>query len=67
MYHEFSFLYRYVREAGGVCVADEVQTGFGRVGQHMWAFQLQGEGMLNSPIFYIYSRFEFYSELIVTM
>ncbi|GFS39297.1 ethanolamine-phosphate phospho-lyase [Trichonephila inaurata madagascariensis] len=27
----------------GVCVADEVQTGFGRVGKHMWAFQLQGE------------------------
>jgi len=36
-------VYKYVREAGGVCVADEVQTGFGRVGQHMWAFQLQGE------------------------
>lgn len=35
--------YRYVREAGGVCIADEVQTGFGRVGKHMWAFQLQGE------------------------
>lgn len=24
-------------------VADEVQTGFGRVGSHFWAFQLQGE------------------------
>ncbi|KAF8783327.1 Ethanolamine-phosphate phospho-lyase like protein [Argiope bruennichi] len=33
----------YVRQAGGVCVADEVQTGFGRVGKHMWAFELQGE------------------------
>ncbi|KFM69294.1 Alanine--glyoxylate aminotransferase 2-like 1, partial [Stegodyphus mimosarum] len=38
-----SQVYKYVREAGGVCVADEVQTGFGRVGEHMWAFQLQGE------------------------
>ena len=30
-----------MRQAGGVCVADEVQTGFGRVGDRMWAFQLQ--------------------------
>ncbi|GBN22172.1 Ethanolamine-phosphate phospho-lyase [Araneus ventricosus] len=34
-------VYKYVRQAGGVCVADEVQTGFGRVGKHMWAFELQ--------------------------
>ncbi|KAL7848734.1 hypothetical protein SRHO_G00203570 [Serrasalmus rhombeus] len=33
----------YVRAAGGVFVADEIQTGFGRVGSHFWAFQLQGE------------------------
>ncbi|CAL8308290.1 unnamed protein product [Arctogadus glacialis] len=33
----------YVRSAGGVLVVDEVQTGFGRVGSHFWAFQLQGE------------------------
>ncbi|MCY4018436.1 MAG: aminotransferase class III-fold pyridoxal phosphate-dependent enzyme [Chloroflexi bacterium] len=31
-----------VREAGGLCVADEVQTGFGRVGSHFWSFQLSG-------------------------
>ncbi|KAF7662488.1 hypothetical protein LDENG_00234480 [Lucifuga dentata] len=31
----------YVHSAGGVFVADEVQTGFGRVGSHFWAFQLQ--------------------------
>jgi 4-aminobutyrate aminotransferase-like enzyme/Ser/Thr protein kinase RdoA (MazF antagonist) len=31
-----------VREAGGVCIADEVQVGFGRVGSHMWAFETQG-------------------------
>ena len=34
--------YRHVREAGGVCVADEVQVGFGRVGDAFWAFELQG-------------------------
>ena len=32
----------YIREAGGVCVADEVQVGFGRVGTHFWAFETQG-------------------------
>ncbi|XP_017269807.1 ethanolamine-phosphate phospho-lyase [Kryptolebias marmoratus] len=32
-----------VRGAGGVFIADEVQVGFGRVGSHFWAFQLQGE------------------------
>uniref|UniRef100_A0A673L5U5 5-phosphohydroxy-L-lysine phospho-lyase-like n=1 Tax=Sinocyclocheilus rhinocerous TaxID=307959 RepID=A0A673L5U5_9TELE len=37
------FPLRYVREAGGIYVADEIQTGFGRVGSHFWAFQLQGE------------------------
>jgi 4-aminobutyrate aminotransferase-like enzyme/Ser/Thr protein kinase RdoA (MazF antagonist) len=34
--------YRIVRHAGGVCIADEVQTGFGRVGTHFWAFETQG-------------------------
>jgi 4-aminobutyrate aminotransferase-like enzyme len=34
--------YRHVRAAGGVCIADEVQVGFGRVGSHMWAFETQG-------------------------
>jgi 4-aminobutyrate aminotransferase-like enzyme len=31
--------YDYVRSAGGVCIADEVQTGCGRSGDHFWAFQ----------------------------
>lgn len=35
-------VYRLVREAGGVCIADEVQVGFGRVGSHWWAFEAQG-------------------------
>jgi len=30
-----------VRAAGGVCVADEVQTGFGRAGTHFWMFESQ--------------------------
>ena len=34
--------YQYAREAGAVCIADEVQVGFGRVGSHMWAFETQG-------------------------
>ncbi len=33
--------YQYVREAGGVCIADEVQVGFGRVGEKFWGFELQ--------------------------
>jgi 4-aminobutyrate aminotransferase-like enzyme len=34
--------YEHVRRAGGLCLADEVQVGFGRVGSHMWAFETQG-------------------------
>lgn len=34
--------YAAVREAGGVCIADEVQVGFGRVGSAFWGFELQG-------------------------
>lgn len=32
-------VYEAVHEAGGVCIADEVQTGFGRIGTHFWAFE----------------------------
>ena len=35
-------VYSAVREAGGVCIADEVQTGFGRVGTHFWGFERYG-------------------------
>ncbi|HSD66257.1 MAG TPA: aminotransferase class III-fold pyridoxal phosphate-dependent enzyme, partial [Vicinamibacteria bacterium] len=34
--------YRHVRAAGGVTIADEVQTGFGRLGEHFWGFEAQG-------------------------
>ena len=35
-------VYRHVRAAGGLCIADEVQTGYGRLGMHFWAFESQG-------------------------
>jgi 4-aminobutyrate aminotransferase-like enzyme len=31
-----------VRAAGGLCVADEVQSGFGRTGAHFWGFEAHG-------------------------
>jgi len=34
--------YRHVRAAGGLCISDEVQTGFGRTGTNFWGFQNQG-------------------------
>jgi 4-aminobutyrate aminotransferase-like enzyme len=34
-------VYKHVRAAGGVCIADEVQVGFGRVGDAFWGFELQ--------------------------
>src|SRR6267142_1776016 len=34
--------YSHVRAAGGVCIADEVQVGFGRLGTHFWGFETQG-------------------------
>ncbi len=34
--------YKIVREHGGVCIADEVQAGFGRTGSHYWGFESQG-------------------------
>ncbi|CAL4084170.1 unnamed protein product, partial [Meganyctiphanes norvegica] len=35
-------IYRMVKESGGLCIADEVQTALGRVGSHLWSFQAQG-------------------------
>ena len=35
-------VYRHVRGAGAVCIADEVQVGFGRLGTHFWGFETQG-------------------------
>lgn len=35
-------LYPAVRAYGGLCISDEVQTGFGRVGDHFWGFEQHG-------------------------
>jgi 4-aminobutyrate aminotransferase-like enzyme len=34
--------YGSVRKAGGLCISDEVQAGFGRTGNHFWGFETQG-------------------------
>lgn len=33
-------VYAQVRELGGLCVSDEVQVGFGRLGSHFWGFEM---------------------------
>ncbi len=38
----FETAFHHVREGGGVCILDEVQVGFGRIGTHFWAFEAQG-------------------------
>jgi len=35
-------VYAGVRQAGGLCIADEVQVGCGRIGSHFWAFEPHG-------------------------
>ena len=35
-------IYAMVRARGGVCIADEVQVGYGRLGHHFWGFDEQG-------------------------
>lgn len=38
----FKILYEIVRKHGGLYIADEVQTGFGRTGTHFWGFENWG-------------------------
>ncbi|XP_050688213.1 ethanolamine-phosphate phospho-lyase-like isoform X1 [Eriocheir sinensis] len=38
----FALLYNLIREMGGVCIADEVQTALGRTGECFWAFEHYG-------------------------
>ena len=38
----FKLVYEIVRQHGGLCIADEVQGGFGRTGYHYWAHQNYG-------------------------
>ena len=35
-------IYPAIRKQGGVCISDEVQTGFGRLGDYFWGFEAQG-------------------------
>ncbi len=35
-------VYERVRARGGLCIADEVQVGYGRLGEHFWGFEQQG-------------------------
>lgn len=35
------YIYSAVRNAGGVCIADEIQVGLGRAGTHFWGFETQ--------------------------
>lgn len=35
-------VYAAVRARGGLCIADEVQVGYGRLGAHFWGVQQQG-------------------------
>jgi 4-aminobutyrate aminotransferase-like enzyme len=39
--HYLKEAYSHIRNAGGVCIADEVQVGFGRVGTRFWGFETQ--------------------------
>ncbi|MCK4341370.1 MAG: aspartate aminotransferase family protein [Phycisphaerae bacterium] len=38
----FKIVFDIVRQYGGLCISDEVQTGFGRTGEHYWGFQNWG-------------------------
>ena len=31
-----------IHDLGGICIADEIQVGFGRIGKHFWGFNYQG-------------------------
>jgi 4-aminobutyrate aminotransferase-like enzyme len=35
-------VYKMIRNAGGLCISDEVQAGFGRTGSGFWGFESHG-------------------------
>tara|TARA_A100001015_G_scaffold316022_1_gene429286 strand:- start:3431 stop:4717 length:1287 start_codon:yes stop_codon:yes gene_type:complete len=37
----FKKAYQMIKNSGGICIADEVQIGFGRLGQNFWGFEFQ--------------------------
>ena len=49
----YLLLYRHVREAGGLCIVDEIQTGFGRAGEHFWIFETQGKKKICRSVLYV--------------
>uniref|UniRef100_A0A915IGA4 Alanine--glyoxylate aminotransferase 2, mitochondrial n=1 Tax=Romanomermis culicivorax TaxID=13658 RepID=A0A915IGA4_ROMCU len=34
--------FQLVRQYGGICISDEVQTGFGRRGENFWGYEMHG-------------------------
>lgn len=40
--HYLQEVYPAIRAQGGVCISDEVQTGFGRLGDYFWGFEAHG-------------------------
>ncbi|KAL7204661.1 hypothetical protein ACSBR2_017698 [Camellia fascicularis] len=38
----FPAVYISIKKAGGLCFADEVQSGFAHTGSHFWGFETQG-------------------------
>ena len=43
-YHQTTLrkLFKLVRKKNALCIVDEVQTGFGRVGNNFWGFEEHG-------------------------
>lgn len=58
--------YDIVRKAGGLCIADEVQTGFGRTGSNFWGFQNQGVTPDIVTLAKV-NRFSLYSDVFVIL
>ncbi|CAL5375987.1 unnamed protein product [Camellia sinensis] len=38
----FPAVYSSIKKVGGLCIADEVQSGFAHTGSHFWGFETQG-------------------------
>ncbi|MDH3698592.1 MAG: aminotransferase class III-fold pyridoxal phosphate-dependent enzyme [Flavobacteriaceae bacterium] len=36
------YVYKAIRDQGGICISDEVQVGFGRLGSSFWGFEMYG-------------------------
>lgn len=50
-------VYSTIRKAGGLCIADEVQSGFARTGSHFWGFEAHGvvpDIVTMAKVFYLF-------------